>query len=433
MRYILFALVIACFTSSSVGESLTDVAMAGSESYEDDLPAIASSSDGTLWLAWLAYSDRRDEIAVRPWRDGEWGNMRFVPNTSGDVWLPQAAVDSEDRLWVVWTQMLDSNWDLYARSYDPGEEAWGTMIRLTDHVLPDINPRLTADSRGRLAVVWQGFRNGHSNIYLKTYARESGWSEAVQVTGRPANDWEPAVAFDSQGTAWVAYDSYANGNYDVFLSGVRDGAVTVPEMAVAATGRYEAKATLAVDRADRVWVAWEAGGANWGKDTGFNIRASQPGVRIGADREVLVAAYAGGSLRTTARPLQSVFSAAAGTPKWTYQPHVLADSLGNVRVVAKRLIRHRGERTGTRGYWEYWMTRLDGDSWTAAEPLPHSFGRSSTRMNAASAPDGSFWMAHGRQTTARPRTPTGRCAERPGSASCSRQARLLTRRSSRSH
>ncbi len=388
---ILFGLALAAGPAPAL--DLADLAMAGTEAMEDDMPSIAAAPDGSVWLVWIAYADRRDEIAVRRWKDGRWGNMRYVPNTSGDVWLPQAGVDGDGRLWVAWTQMLDGNWDIHARSLDAEGESWGPVLRLSDHPLPDINPRLAADGSGRLALVWQGFRGGHSNIYLRTLSSDGGWSEAFQVTGRPANDWEPSAAFDSSGTVWVAYDSYANGNYDVFLTGIRDGAVAVPEMAVAATGRYEAKATVAVDGSDRVWVAWESGGANWGKDTGYNIRSRQPGVVIGALREVHVAALEGGRLLEPAQPLQESFSAGEGRPKWTYHPHVFTDAAGNVLVAAKRVIRHTAEGTGTRGYWEYWLTRLAGGNWTPAEPLPHSFGRSSTRINFATVPDGSSWLA----------------------------------------
>ena len=372
---------------------VTDLTMAGTEMMEDDLPQLAAGPDGTLWTVWLAYSDRRDEIALRRWSEGRWGNVRFVPNTSGDVWLPQVGIDGQGRVWVVWSQMLDGNWDMYARMLDPVADGWGPMIRLSEHPLPDINPRLASDGAGTLAVVWQGFRGRHSDIFLRTYSVDDGWSGTVRVTGRPANDWEPAAAFDSAGTVWIAYDSYARGNYDVFLTGVRDGTVTEPETAVAVSPRHEAKATVAVDASDRVWVAFEAGGANWGKDTGFNIRPREPGVVIGAAREVRVAALAGGRLQAPAQPLQEVFASGAGTPKWTYHPHVFADAEGNIRVAAKRLIRHRGEGTGTRGYWEYWLTRYAGDSWAQAKPLPHSMGRSSTRISLANGQDGTSWVA----------------------------------------
>ena len=372
---------------------VSDVTMVGTEMKEDDLPSLAPAPDGSLWLSWLSYSDRRDDIALRRYAAGTWGNLQFVPNTSGDVWFPQVAVTANNQPWVVWTQQLDNNWDIYARGFDPAEQGWGPLIRLTEHPLPDINPRLASDGKGRFAVVWQGFRGGKSNIYRRTF-EDGEWAETVQVTGRPVNDWEPAVAFDSSGTVWVAYDSYKNGNYDVYLAGVRDGKVAVPEMAIAESPLFEARASVAVDGEDRVWVAWESGGANWGKDTGYTILQDQPGVRLGADREVRIRCYANGRLQAPAEPLQKVFSAGAGEPKWTYQPNVFVDSKGSVRVVAKRQIRVGGEgAAGNRVYYEHWMTRYDGNRWTAASPLPNSWGRLSTRMSAANTADGTLWLA----------------------------------------
>jgi hypothetical protein len=286
--------------------SFTSTESVGSESREDDFPAIAASPDGSLWAAWLSYRDRRDEIGIRHYADGKWSNLQWVPGTNGDAWLPQIAVDAKNRPWVVWSEQRDENWDLYARSFDPASQSWGPLIRLTDNPLPDINPRLAVDGKGRFALVWQGFRLKHSNIYLKTF-EDDKWSEEIQITGRPANDWEPAAAFDSAGRIWVAYDSYKNGNYDVFLAGVENGKVSVPEIAVSATPLSERRATIAVDNEDRVWVAWEEAGANWGKDTGYTIGDRQPGVRLGADRDVNIATYANGRLRTTSQRLNDTF------------------------------------------------------------------------------------------------------------------------------
>ena len=41
-----------------------------------------------------------------------------------------------------------------------------------------------------------------------------------------------------------------------------------------------------------------------------------------------------------------------------------------------------------KGFWEYQVSRLDGDHWTEAFPLPNSKGRWSTRVNAAWDQDG---------------------------------------------
>ena len=91
----------------------------GTEFRSDDLPDITAAADGSLWLVWMSHSGRRDEISLRQFRDGKWSNVLLVPDGSGDVWLPQVAVDTENRPWAVWSARRDGNWDLFARSYDP--------------------------------------------------------------------------------------------------------------------------------------------------------------------------------------------------------------------------------------------------------------------------------------------------------------------------
>ncbi|MBI1356238.1 MAG: hypothetical protein GC160_17995 [Acidobacteria bacterium] len=377
--------------AAAAAQSVTGVTMVGTEERQDDLPAIATAPDGSLWLAFLSYSERRDQIGIRQYKDGVWGSLTFVPNTSGDSWLPQIGIDGSGGVWIVWSQGLDENWDLYARRFDPKEQTWGRLERLTDHPLPDVNPRLASDGKGRLAVVWQGWRGRFANIFLKTL--DNGlWQETLQVSAHPANEWEPAAAFDSAGTVWVAWDSYRNGNYDIYLAGAKDGAVTVPEMAVAATALYEVKPTLAVDGDDRVWVAYEEGGANWGKDTGYTIHKTEPGVVIGGDRSVRVMTFANGKIQAPADSLQRVMSPAGGTPDWTYQPHLFRDGKGSVWAVAKRRINLR-QGNGNRGYWEYYLSQYAGDRWTDAVAIPHSKGRSSTRIQATVDRNGDLNLA----------------------------------------
>ncbi|HLJ14927.1 MAG TPA: hypothetical protein VKV15_10560, partial [Bryobacteraceae bacterium] len=223
-------------TSVEGGVSIASLAV-GHQYREDDWPSIAAAPDGSLWVAWLSFNGQRDDVAARHFQNGRWSNLHWVPNGSGDNWMPQAGVDSRNRVWVVWAAQLNGNWDLYARRFDPAAQEWGPLHRLTDNPLPDINPRMIANQHGHFALVWQGFRDKKSHIFLKTFDGER-WSETVRVTNGDANDWDPAVAFDSRGAVWIAYDSFRNGNYDVFLSQVRDGRVEGREIPVAATARF---------------------------------------------------------------------------------------------------------------------------------------------------------------------------------------------------
>jgi hypothetical protein len=333
-----------------------------------------------LWAAWLSFAGDRDDIAIRRYRNGKWENLQWVPGTSGDSWLPQIGVDAANRVWVVWSQQTDGNWDIYARSFDPGRQDWGRMERLSADPLPDIHPRLAADGAGHLALVWQGFRGKNSNIFYRAFDGTK-WLPEVRVTNHAANDWEPAVAFEKSGTAWIVYDSYRNGNYDVFA---RRGA-RGPEIAVAASPRFEARATVAVDASDRVWVAWESGAANWGKDTGFWIRKTEPGAVLGGERATRIRCFQGGVWKEPEASLTGIF------PGNAFQPHLFSDGAGSLWLAAKVAPVSTGAAKPA-GYFEYWMTHLDGRQWSPAFAIPESRGRLSTTLGAALGPDRSLWL-----------------------------------------
>src|SRR5215472_11470196 len=74
----------------------------GHEFRQDDLPSVASAPDGSMWVAWLSFGGDRDDVALRHYTNGKWGNLQWVPGSSGDNWLPQVAVDAANRVWVVW-------------------------------------------------------------------------------------------------------------------------------------------------------------------------------------------------------------------------------------------------------------------------------------------------------------------------------------------
>jgi len=377
--------------------SLLHVGAIGHEFRQDDCPSIAAGPDGSVWAVWLSFDGQRDDLAIRRFHEGKWGTMQWVPGTSGDSWLPQILVDAAGRPWVIWSQQVDGNWDLYARWFDPGKQQWGPLERLTTDPLPDINPRVFSDCQGRAALVWQGFRGGFSNIFLRIFEGQR-FTPEVRVTRTAANDWEPAVALDAQGVAWVVYDSYRNGNYDVFLARVRAGALEGPELAVAATARFEARPTVAVDSNGRVWVAFEEGPVNWGKDQGYIIRERQTGAMLGGRRSVQVRCYSGAAWRAPSAVLPQPFR-----DGYAFQPHLFADGRGSLWLVAKLrrvkdgpppelALRAGYQPLGQRGYWEYWLTRLEGPTWSEAVALPSSRGRTSTRVHAALDPAANLWL-----------------------------------------
>ena len=126
------------------------------------------------------------------------------------------------------------------------------------------------------------------------------------------------------------------------------------------------------------------------------------GAPLGGFREPRIACFEKGEWLQPEASLAEVFR-----PYNTYQPGVFSDGSGSVWVVAMErrtggptrdsiLFRKRSYpeywRRRPDGYWGYWITRLEGGQWTEPELLPHSKGRSSTRMSATLSNDGNLWM-----------------------------------------
>ena len=155
---------------------------------------------------------------------------------------------------------------------------------------------------------------------------------------------------------------------------------------MATTPRFEAHVSIAVDLANRPWVAWEAGGVNWGKDLGAALGSRSPGTPLGGPRTLEVACLENQAWRAPADP---VFHDALETgSNSASDPLLFVDPDGNLWLAFKRRYSRMAYRPST--YWETSLTRLDGDRWTDPIPLPESWTRKSTRMSLAAA-GGRLW------------------------------------------
>ncbi len=271
--------------------------IATSQEFEDDDPAILRTRGGEYWLAWVAYATRKrdgyqytgaDQVMIARGRDGArwYGTTSITP--PGDHFRVALAEDARGRVWCVYAaqkQLETGNFDLYARYFD-GKQ-WSKEERLSSSPVPDIYHRMTADRNGNLYLVWMSYRAGQSDIVMRVFSGER-WGEEINVSQSPENDWEPAVAVDRAGRAWVAWDCYraagaGPATYDLMLRSYSKGSLGAVRT-VAASPLAEMRADVAVDNRDRVWVAWEDAGLNWGKDTGYENAKHRAWLRPGGSR-----------------------------------------------------------------------------------------------------------------------------------------------------
>jgi len=361
-------------TAERLPPSITLTRQAG----ENDYPALAMTKGGELWASWIRYEDRADSV----WAGRVGGVPERVTNPNfNDNFRTALAEDGEGRLWVVW-----SSKGLYGRYRKEGR--WSETERLTGEEGPNLHPVLVADAKGRLHVVWQGFRQGRSVILHKMWGGKR-WSQESRVSVGAGDAWVPAAAADCKGNVWVGWDSYEAGNFDVYVRRLGGEPLRVTRSA-----GFDANVSLAVDGQDRLWVSWDAAESNWGKD--WTSMRWKPGGGNGLyrTRAVRLAVLEGDRWRAPAADIRTAIPAEFGD--YFQGARLQSDAKGRLWAMVRSLTSF-GTRVqnnwGAQGRWEMLVTALEGDRWRPAVKLEGSAGRNDVRAASVAGPDGSVWFA----------------------------------------
>jgi hypothetical protein len=286
---------------------------------EQDYPAVAAGKSGEVWVAYLEFRHHPDkdkirmatnqfdlmtakpggdQIFVKRLANGQWGDPIPVSASGGDLYRPAIAVDGQGRPWVFFSVNENNDFDIRGRVIENGRP--GTEVRISKAAGSDIDPVAATDSNGHVVVAWQGWRNGRASIFSATQ-NGNGFSIPETVASSAGNEWNPAIAADKAGRVTVAWDSYRNGNYDVFLRTRNAQGKWAAESAAAASATYEAYPSIAYDPAGTLWVAYEEGAEQWGKDFGAD---NSDGVPVYEGRAIRLKGFtsSGALVETTADP-----------------------------------------------------------------------------------------------------------------------------------
>ena len=224
------------------------------------------------------------------------------------------------------------------------------------------------DSSGRVWVAWQSFRDGQSDIYVRN-CEPAGveWGKEIRITTDAANDWEPRLAFCKDGAA-VVFDSCRDGDYNVYLAQVSpDGEVKLTQ--VSNSPRYEARASIAASADSKgYYVAYESGREKWGHDT----RSVNGSLGLNFDKRICVAYVdsASGKVTPVEDPTPVLRSAIldAKSPMQVVRvnlPKIAVDSLGRPWLACRLCVGM---------FWQIGVTRYDTatKTWSKPEALPDS-------------------------------------------------------------
>ncbi|MCL5745671.1 MAG: hypothetical protein M1541_17390 [Acidobacteria bacterium] len=143
---------------------------------------------------------------------------------------------------------------------------------------------------------------------------------------------------------------------------------------------------VAVDGENRVWVAWDDAGINWGKD--FSRASSAPGSRgLHYSRALGVRVYANGRVQNPSADISKILTGRMS--RYAELPHLATDAGGAVWMV----FRHWSE-TKPNEIYHFYATHLSGDQWSTPYKFAMSSGHNSQHASLALAPGGTLSVAY---------------------------------------
>jgi hypothetical protein len=363
---------------------------------EDDYPATAKGKNGSTWLAYLAYQpgrpivmervkagnfeeleprDNGDQVLLRRFDGKVWHPPLEVTGEGLHVWRPTVAVDGKGDVWVAWSQQIDGDWEIFYRRYTPSKDGsagkWSDIVRLTRAAGADFHVVAATDAAGTVWLAWQAWRNHNFDILLAAPVEGHPWHEPRLISRSSANDWSPALATDSRGRVYAAWDTYDKGNYDVILFTLDKDGTSSEVRAVADSPKFEARPHLVCDKQDRLWVAYEEGDEQWGKDYG----AARPeqhalpknlGYALYIHRTVQVKCLADGKWQRPAGDLQAALNQTLKRNKTL--PRLAVDAAGGLWL----FLRHHPLPGGRGEVWNSYALRYQGRDWSPTRRLADS-------------------------------------------------------------
>jgi hypothetical protein len=417
---------------------------------EDDFPAAAYGPDGTLWLAWIAYHvveeerrieppqlkeqpkdfkayytpDHGEQLLIKYLRNGKWSAPVALTGKKEDLMRCAVAVEGDGTVWVIYSANRNGKHNIHAQSVHPTYKAddkdnpvprVGQEQQLTtgDHV--DLSPVACTTGSGEVWVAFQRWDAARGNAVIHTTRRFKGvWEPAVPRAGSDPsrNDWYAAVAGGPGNRIAQAWDTY-DGDYDIFVTELQGNPdaighnVAMAARPAAATSRFEARPSVCYDPQGRIWIAYEEGHEQWGKD--FGPFDDQEGNPLYFGRTVKVVCIDNGKLLRPAAELpplaERVRSPDTGQkveaiPRYAY-PRITIDGKGRIWITYRVKF---GTRYSTHpgAYWLTFARMLNGDRWSEPIEIHHSDGLLDDRPVVLPHPAGGLRILHntdGRYTT----------------------------------
>jgi len=218
-----------------------------------DYTSLILDNEGIPWVigSYTEYPENDQGIGVVKFNGDGFSELLKAGTTVGIEHHPSGVFDGQNRLWVVWGALRNNNWDIFYRIFDGVQ--WKEEMRLTTHRELDYKPKVAVDGSGGVWVTWESYRTRSFQVFAMHHDGKK-WSQPEQISSNESDfNFRPLVVSDKKNRTWIVWDSFRQGNYDVYAR-YRSRGKWSKEIQITDTIEDEINAVAAADKYGNIWI-----------------------------------------------------------------------------------------------------------------------------------------------------------------------------------
>jgi hypothetical protein len=181
-----------------------------------------------------------------------------------------------------------------------GDPPFSTNVKVNTDTgnRPQYGPAIALDSTGTIYVAWQDSRNWNSDIYFaKSTDGGANWSDPnirVNTDQDTALQFSPTIAVDSEGTLYTAWEDTRDGDRNIYFAKSEDGGNSWSDPNIRVNideGDFnEEGVSIAVDSSGIIYAVWDDNRNGdydiyFAKSTDEGMTWSDPNIKVNTDSE----------------------------------------------------------------------------------------------------------------------------------------------------
>ena len=270
--------------------------------WDQQYPRLISDGASGAIIAWHdsrngyspdIYAQRLDAGGSVKWTT----NGVAVCTTAAGQYYPRLVSDSGGGAIITWQDYRNGgSLDIYAQQLDAsGTAKWAVSgVAVCTATGDQWYPRLISDGAGGAIIAWEDYREHDSHVYAQRVDASGSvtWPvDGVAVCSTAGKQSSPQMISDGTGGAVIAWESYNNGDYDIYAQRLDAGGAIkwgVNGVAICTASGYQLIPHVICDGAGGAIIVWQD--RRSGPDCIYAQRVDANGVVKWAANGVLVCA-----------------------------------------------------------------------------------------------------------------------------------------------